>query len=165
MPDTATLYDSDWYAWTQDQAARLREMPPAMRPNGLDIENLAEEVESMGRAQRRELRSLLTQIYIHLLKFEFHPAREARVHWETEIGTFRIQAELSLRDSPSLRPRLSELADEAWKLALLRVSGRVAAEAPEIARLMAEAGVSRDVPRYDTEGEVLNDGWLPAIKD
>jgi hypothetical protein len=165
MPDTASLYDTDWYAWTQDQAARLRGMPAALRPNGLDVENLAEEVESMGRAQRRELRSLLEQIFIHLLKFEFHPARDARAHCETEISTFRIQAELSLEDSPSLRSRLPEIGEQAWRQAFRYVSWRVAAEAPDLARRMEEAGVAGDVLRYAVEPEALEHGWLPSVAD
>lgn len=53
MPDTAASYDRDWFAWTQDQAARLRAWPEHLRPTGLDVENLAEEVEDMGKSQRR----------------------------------------------------------------------------------------------------------------
>ncbi len=93
MPDSASLYDKDWYAWTQDQAARLRELPAASRPNGLDVENLAEEVESMGASQRRAIRSLLEQLYIHLLKMAFHPASNALLHWQAKVDGFRIQIE------------------------------------------------------------------------
>lgn len=161
MPDTTTLYEQDWYAWTQDQAARLRELGASLRPNGLDIENLAEEVESMGASQRREIRSFLEQIFIHLLKMQFHPAQQARLHWQSEIDAFRSQIEIGLDDSPSLRPRLPELAAPAWRLAFSYVSRRVAAEAPEMLERMKEAGVARDVMPYDLMREVLDRHWYP----
>ena len=165
MPDTSSppglLYETDWYAWTQDQAARLRALPALARSNGVDIENLAEEVESMGASQRREIRSLLEQIYIHLLKSEFHPAQQARPHWETEIDAFRSQIEIGLDDSPSLRPRVPELAAIAWRSAYNHVARRVAAEAPVVLDRMEAAGVEPDTPRYDVVTQVLDRAWLP----
>ncbi|RAI60988.1 hypothetical protein DOO78_02355 [Roseicella frigidaeris] len=53
MPDDAGLHDRDWYAWTQDQAARLRAWPEQLRPNGLDVREIAEEIESLGTSDRR----------------------------------------------------------------------------------------------------------------
>ena len=60
-------YDQDFYGWTQEQAALLR----AGRLNDLDIENLIEEVETMGRSEKRELESRLTVLFVHLLKWKY----------------------------------------------------------------------------------------------
>ena len=52
MPGAADLYERDFYAWTQDQAAMLRAWPETLRPNTLDIEHIAEELEDLGGSQR-----------------------------------------------------------------------------------------------------------------
>ena len=77
MPDTASLYDRDFFAWTQDQAARLRAWPEHLRPNGIDVANLVEEVESLGKSDRRAIGSLLGFIALHLLKIEFARLRSS----------------------------------------------------------------------------------------
>ena len=69
----ATLYDTDFYAWTAEQAALLR----AGRLSEADVENIAEEIESMGRSERRELVSRLTVLFVHLLKWRL-PTDAAR---------------------------------------------------------------------------------------
>jgi Domain of unknown function DUF29 len=67
-----TLYDSDFYVWTQDQAAHLR----AKKWPALDVDNLAEEIESLGRSQRKALRSHLRNLLIHLLKWTYQPDQQ-----------------------------------------------------------------------------------------
>lgn len=62
-----SLYEADFYAWTAQQAAAIR----ARQWERLDIENLAEEIESLGRAERRELESRLAILVGHLLKWQF----------------------------------------------------------------------------------------------
>ena len=59
MSDPASLYEQDFYAWTRDQAATLRAWPERLRPNALDIEHLAEEIENLGSSQRNAVQSLL----------------------------------------------------------------------------------------------------------
>jgi Domain of unknown function DUF29 len=161
MPDTATLYDTDWYAWTQDQAARLRGMPPALRPNGLDLEHLAEEVEDLGGSQRRGVVSLMREIAIHLLKVEFHPHRRSREHWKDEIAAFRTQVEAEFEASPTLRARRDELAAAAWKQAYRQIQVRQQPTAPAMLRAMQAAGVSAGRPHYETEGQLLDLEWYP----
>lgn len=161
MPDTATPYQTDWYAWTQDQARRLRELPPAARSNGLDVENLAEEVESMGVSQRQAVRSYLEQLFIHLLKMEFHPARDAWLHWNTEIEGFRIRLSGEFDDSPSLRSHLPDLARHAWADAVRHARRRIAAEAPAMLTAMDAAGIDPATQRYDLETQALDFAWLP----
>ncbi|WP_338070450.1 DUF29 domain-containing protein [Bathymodiolus platifrons methanotrophic gill symbiont] len=67
-------YNTDFYGWTQEQAALLK----AGRLSDLDIDNLLEEVETMGRSEKRELDSRLTVLLIHLLKWQYQPVRRGR---------------------------------------------------------------------------------------
>ncbi len=163
MPDdTARLYDRDWYAWTQDQAARLRAWPEHLRPNGLDVEHLAEEVEDMGGSQRRAVESHLRLIALHLLKLEFHPARENRGHWIGEVAAFRDTLATDFRDSPSLRARAPDLYGDAWRRARRAFLEQLAAERPKHARSLAAPLPPDAAPRYALEAELLAEGWYPA---
>jgi hypothetical protein len=155
MPDGARLYEEDFFAWTQDQAARLRALPPEARGNGLDVEHLAEEIEDMGRSERRALRSQLANIALHLLKLEFLPDRQPAAHWRSELSGFRAEVEELLADSPSLRPRLPAEYAEAWTKAVRQFAPL--AEAAEV----EPSALSPRVPRYDLEDQILNPDWLP----
>jgi hypothetical protein len=113
------LYDRDFLMWTEDQARELRRAKGAKLP--LDWDNLAEEVESLGKSQRRELASQIRRILRHLLKLEAAPASDPRAGWHATIYDGRAEIEGILRDSPSLRREidglLSEQAGAAAKLA------------------------------------------------
>ena len=163
MPDTARdLYDRDWYAWTQDQAARLRAWPEHLRPNGLDVEHLAEEVEDLGKSDRRAIESFLHQIALHLLKLEFHPAAaEARLHWMAEIDTFRLEVERRFADSPSLRARRAEIAGRAWASAERAARRQLAREAPEASQRLDAALQGGSGPRYEVDAQLLAEDWYP----
>jgi Domain of unknown function DUF29 len=110
-PDTAasTGYEQDFFAWTQQQARILR----ARGTLGLDWDNLAEEIDSMGRRDRRELESRLRRIIHHLMKWQVQPERRGR-SWRDTLIEQRRQAEKLLKESPSLRSQLVELRDEAY---------------------------------------------------
>lgn len=69
-------HDTDFYRWTQDQAALLRALPRTS--NLLDIDNLAEEIEDMGRAEIKEISTLLRQTLVHLIKLAFAPRGSLR---------------------------------------------------------------------------------------
>jgi hypothetical protein len=162
MPDTATLYERDGYAWTQDQAARLRTSPEHLRPNGLDVAHLAEEVEDLGRSQRQAVDSLLTQILVHLLTMEFHPAVEARRHWQREINALRSALRKRYRDNPSLQAQRAAMAAIAWQDAWADFRRDLALDAPE-ALAGFDAAVPADAaPRYAVDAAVLAEGWFPA---
>src|SRR5437763_13188976 len=92
MPD-GPRYDDDFYAWTQYQAEVLRTMRRA--DNRLDRENLAEEVEDLGKSERNAVRSQIVRIVAHLLKLEFSPATDPRFDWMASI----IEARRALADS------------------------------------------------------------------
>lgn len=94
-------YEEDFYTWTVEQSRLLR----ASELSAVDAVNIAEELESMGRSDRREIRSRLVVLLTHLLKWRFQP--EARsAGWSGTIREQRRQIELILEDSPSLRPLL-----------------------------------------------------------
>src|SRR6516225_10344477 len=103
MTDARGLYDVDFVAWTEQQAAALRAAAHGGTNQPLDWENLAEEIESLGKSDRRELRSQITRILRHLLKLEASPAAEPRAGWRTTIREARAEIEGVLDDSPSLR--------------------------------------------------------------
>ena len=113
MPDVKRLYDEDFVAWSKEQAEALRAEARSGSNQKIDWENLAEEIESLGISQKRELRSQVQRIIHHLLKLEHSPAREPRRRWDESIGDARSEIELLLEDSPSLAVDiLSVLAEE-----------------------------------------------------
>jgi hypothetical protein len=112
-PAAASDYDTDFYAWALDQAARIR----ALTVPGLDVENVAEEIESLGRSQRSELSNRCRVLLIHLLKWVYQPGRRG-VSWMSTISEQRDQIQTLLSDSPSLRPFFSGTVDNAYRRAI-----------------------------------------------
>ena len=96
-----TCYESDFYLWTQQQAGLLRQGLIAT----VDIENIAEEIESMGKSDRRAIGSFLENILMHLLKWQYQPERRG-TSWIESIGNGRSTVDRLLEDSPSLTPQL-----------------------------------------------------------
>jgi hypothetical protein len=105
-------YDTDFYTWTQDQAAALR----AREWKTLDIDNLAEEIESLGRSQRKAVRSHLRNLCMHLLKWAYQPDQRAPHggSWRASIRNARREIADELRDSPSLRSLPASLLSEVY---------------------------------------------------
>lgn len=101
---TASAYDDDFYAWTQDQAEKLR----ARRHNEVDWENAAEEIEGLGRSDRRSIGSNLNVVLAHLLKWNCQPDRR-KGGWVASIIEHRDRLRRILGDSPSLRPYPAEI--------------------------------------------------------
>jgi hypothetical protein len=102
-------YEDDLFAWTQEQAALLR----AHAADAIDWENLAEEIESMGRRDRRELKSRLTVILLHLLKWQAQPDQRG-MSWRKTLRTQRREIRDLLQQSPSLRREVPELIRDAY---------------------------------------------------
>lgn len=94
-----TSYDTDFYAWTQEQAELLRQG----QIKGLDLENLAEEIESLGRSESRSFRSALLLLTQHLLKWQYQPEKRSP-SWQIMIRTQRRQIAMLLEDNPSFKP-------------------------------------------------------------
>jgi uncharacterized protein DUF29 len=112
MPRNAIAYDDDFFAWTEEQARLLR----AGELAEIDTLNLAEEIESVGRSDRREIRSRLTVLLAHLLKWRFQPDARSASSLST-VREQRDQIESILEDSPSLRPVIAEALNRAYKRA------------------------------------------------
>jgi hypothetical protein len=138
--------------WTEEQAAALR----AARGSNLslDWENLAEEIESLGRSDRRELASQITQILRHLLKLAVSPAVEPRAGWRESIDDARSEIAYVLDDSRSLRGEVDELIRQQGPIAAKRAAADLSCHAENAQQIGArlEAGFTAE--------EVLG-GWFP----
>jgi hypothetical protein len=108
------LYDQDFYAWANEQAALLR----AGRLSEADIEHIAEEIESMGRSEKRELVNRLAVALLHLLKWQYQPALRGN-SWRLTLEEQRNQLEDHLADNPSLKSVVQEAIVAAYRNALL----------------------------------------------
>ncbi len=110
-------YQKDFYSWTCEQAELLK----AGRFNELDVFNLVEEIETMGRSEKRELQSRLMVLLVHLLKWQYQPARRGR-SWILTIKGQRINLEDVINDNPGLKPQLLDLLSNAYRLAIVEAS-------------------------------------------
>lgn len=154
MTKVSQLYDRDFALWTQEQAAGLRAVKDSNLP--LDWENLAEEIESLGKLQRTELNSQVRRILRHLIKMEASPAADPRAGWRATIRDARAEIEELLEISPSL-----------WR----EIAGVVKKQAATAAKLAADDLEGYGEPatsikaRLDAGGftaeQVLGD-WFPA---
>jgi len=123
------LYEQDFVAWTEKQARELRALS-ANRWNGpLDLDNLAEEIEDLGRTQRHACESLLEEIIIHLLKLRCGKAEAPRAHWANEIDLFRN--ELHRRLTPTIRQRLQADLDAHYQTAARLTTRALARDEPD----------------------------------
>lgn len=109
-----TEYEEDFYAWTIHNAKLLREG----KLSEIDIEHIAEEIESMGKSEKRELISRLAVLIAHLLKWQLQPERRSN-SWKYTIEEQREEVLELLEESPSLKYTLSEKLDRAYRKAIL----------------------------------------------
>jgi len=155
MTELKSLYDTDFLAWSKQQAEALR---AAMR-NGsnqrLDLGNLAEEIEDLGKSVRREMQSQIRRIVRHLLRLEHSPVKEPRRGWAESIVDARAEIEDLLEASPSLRTELARDVERQMQRGIdlaLRDLGRYQeVDAAMIAVLQATSF---------SEEQVLGD-WFP----
>jgi hypothetical protein len=110
--DASELYDLDFVAWTEQQAAALRRMPDS---NSLDREHLAEEIESLGTRDVREVQSLLDQIMLHALKILLDPGSPSVPDWRKEVTAFQRQARRAFASSMQQYIDLNEIWADALK--------------------------------------------------
>ena len=111
-----SLYDEDFYAWTQEQAELLRR--GGAGANGLDVELIAEEIEDLGKSELHVCQSLCEHIIEHLLKLEYAGLAEPARHWQREIVEWRLQLEKKL--TRSILTRLDLVERYRYALRLLR---------------------------------------------
>jgi len=145
-------YDADLALWADSQARALRDAGHAGTNLPIDWENVAEEIEALGKSQARELASRIAIILVHLMKLEGSPAGEPRAGWQETIAQQRGDIERLLADSPSLRPSLHRVIDSELSKARL-----VAALA--LGGHGEQAAVDLERVRYTAE-QVLED-WFP----
>ncbi len=114
MFDLVTLHDRDFYAWTLQQASLLREG----RLSEADIGHIAEELESMGASERRELTNRLAVLMAHLLKWQFQPELRGN-SWRNTIDVQRFDVKELLEANPTLVAKLKERMEKAYSKSLL----------------------------------------------
>ena len=105
-------YKTDFYAWANEQAALLR----AGHLANADIENIAEEIESMGKRERQELVSRLSVLLMHLLKWQYQPGYRGR-SWQLSIEEQRFKVIDHMDDNPSLKSQVLDAIMKAYRYA------------------------------------------------
>lgn len=154
MP-TDTLYEQDFMLWAEEQGGALRRAAREGSNLPIDWENVAEEIETLGRSQRRELKNTVHNIISHLIKLAYSPATPNWFGWDSEIGVFRRQLQSLFEDSPSLRPSLEEVASRETPRAV-----RIAAsELRKYREVEAAATVERTTFSF-TVDQLLDDEWF-----
>ena len=108
-------YEDDFHAWTQQKAEFLR----SQDFGELDWSNIAEEIESMGRSEKRQLESHLEVLMMHMLKWEYQPNRQS-CSWQFTIKEQRLRIEKLLSENPSLRSQLKNYIEKSYPLVILK---------------------------------------------
>jgi hypothetical protein len=134
--DRRSLYDEDIYAWAQQQAEALRRLAETRRdlPNELDLENLAEEIEDVGKSELHQVESMLTQTLVHLIKAHADPASRARGHWLGEALHFHFQARRAFGPSMRRFVDIEDLWQSAGRIAEAKLRGFGVDRFPDLPR-------------------------------
>lgn len=148
QPITQTLYDQDYYLWLRTTINQLR----TSQFSSVDLDNLIEELEDMGRSQKRTVKSLLIRLFEHLLKLTYWNEERERNegHWKGEIRTFRREIKNELKDSASLKPYILEIFDECYQDARKEASDR--------SQLAID--IFPSIPIGSLE-QILDENWFP----
>lgn len=150
-PATRDLYERDYLAWTDQQAALLR----ARGANALDYDNLAEEIEDLGKSELRACASQIDNIIEHLLKVEFGGQTRPQGHWRKEVREFRRQ--LARTVTPTIRNRLEPLLVETFEDVL---AGLV-----EDGIVTDPAAVRGARPQGYVWEQIRDPDWYPPLSD
>lgn len=142
-------YTKDFSEWISQTAQLLREH----RWHEIDVPSLIEEVEDLGKSERRGIASQLTRLLLHLLKWQYQPQRRSD-SWLDSITDARTQIELTIEDSPSLKSYPAEQLETSYQRAR-----RQAAQQTKI-----EIAVFPEQCPYSLE-QILADDWLPESED
>ena len=152
----AALYETDFYAWTRRQARELRRLKELRLNAELDLDHVAEEIEDLGSAVRKGVRSQIRRILEHFLKLAYSSAQAPRRGWRRSIVEARtdLTSDLTTTLRRDVRARLPRLYAEARREAIL---GLEEYEEAEAVRLLPEASPwSLD--------DVLRDDWYPESR-
>jgi len=143
-----SLYDTDYQLWLDQTVAQLKVQDFSQ----IDLENLIEEIESLGRSEKRAISSYLMRLCEHLLKIKYWESeREMCLRvWKREVINFRLQIQDELETSPSLRSFLQDIFAKQYK------NGRkLFLNASEL-----DAKLIPETPDFTLE-QVLDEDWLP----
>ena len=138
-------YERDFYSWSLEQARLIREG----RIEALDRDNLAEEIESLGREQFNKLVSALRVAMLHMLKWDHQPGRRSR-SWMLSIKQARFDITDVLDDNPGLKPRVAEAIGRAYRGARIdaaKETGLDEADFPDVCPYSFGDITSRDFSR------------------
>jgi Domain of unknown function DUF29 len=106
----AALYEKDWYTWSMENARLLR----AGKLDQVDLNQIAEEIEDMGKSEKRAIESHLRVLLMHLLKWQFQPGLQGAT-WRHSIDNARIDLEDLFDENPALRARFDEFIPKEYK--------------------------------------------------
>ncbi len=145
---STSLYNADYQLWLEHTVAQLK----AQDFSNLDLENLIEEIESLGKSDKRAILSYLLRLCEHLLKLKYWESERELCfrNWILEVNNFRSEIELILKDSPSLKPFLSETFLASYQKA--RKNMLKAIELP--------SDFIPQEPEFTLE-QALDEDWLP----
>jgi len=141
------LYQEDYYGWLQENAQLIREK----RFSEIDVENIVEELESMGKSEKRELSSRLTILLMHLLKWQYQSVKRS-TSWRNTIAVQRIDIRELLEDSPSLKNEIADKIEIAY----------------EKAKLAAEVETGIEKQNFPSQcpfslDQILDESFLPEV--
>ena len=145
---STNLYDTDYNLWLEETVKQLQ----AKNFNAIDLENLIEEIASLGRSEKRRIESLLTRLFEHLLKLAYWEKERNynQNHWKREIRNFRKQIKKELKTSPSLKRYLREVFEECYQDSRELVS--------DISELPLDTFPSSPIGNIE---QILDENWLP----
>ena len=149
MPPTHSLYDTDLYRWTQEQAGLLREG----KLHELDLANLMEEILSVGASQYTAVSSAVYQILVHLLKWRYQPAHQSR-SWRVSLVEQRNRMPRQLRRAPALAREIPKMIEEEYPAACRKASAQTGLP---LTTFPATCPWTVD--------QVLNEDFWPALPD
>ena len=145
MSSTKSLYDTDYFLWLEKTAQLLRNG----QINELDPPNLAEEIEDMGKREKRAVENNVEILLMHLLKYQYQPEKRSN-GWKYTIFEHRDRLEKAFRDSPSLKPDSQEIFEQCYSKARQRAA--------------IETGIEIDIFPVEspfTVEQTLNPNYLP----
>ncbi len=146
--ESKNLYDTDYNLWLLDTVQKLEKQ----EFNGVDWNNLIEEILDLSKRDKRKIESLLIKLIEHLLKLAYWQTEKDRceAHWQGEIRTFRIQINRQLEDSPSLKNYLMSKLDQCYQKGKAIASDR--------SQLPLNTFPDKSIATLD---EILDENWLP----
>lgn len=151
-------YDDDFHAWALAQAAHLR----AAQPSEVDWENIAEEIESLGKSLQRELQSRITLVLEHLLKFQYSLNRDPTAGWKRTLLEQRHEIADLLEQSPSLRRGIDPALDRCFTRG--RKSALAGFEEFEPDRMSDYRALLPSAIPYSVD-QILDEDFLPDVAE